>query len=252
MKGLDNLGNTCYFNSAIQCLLQVPQLSNFFITFPYVGECEFTKVYQDLVKEMWVNKNKSPVLNPQTLLDLFKKRFVHFDNFNQQDSQEVIIHILEILEKSCPIVKDIFYGELVHEIVYSGGRVKPSETFNMILLYPTEPNQTITQLMESKWSILENHSYSSGVAAIRTVYTQMPTILVVSFKMYDRKVPVQLEEEFAGKTLFAISTHHGSIYGGHYIAYTKHKGQWYIKNDALSQPLENVPLIGYHYVAMYK
>jgi len=252
MKGLDNLGNTCYFNSALQCLLQVPQLSNFFIAIPYAGECEFTREYQELVKNMWIRKSQYPVLNPLKFLELFKQNFPRFNNFEQQDSQEVIINILELLEKSCPIVRDIFYGEQVNEIVYSGGKVEHKEDFNMILLHASEPGQSVVKLLEPKWSMLENHSYSPGIAVVRTLYTKMPNILVISFKMYDQKVPVELEEEVAGKKLFAMSTHHGSVNSGHYIAYTKHKGQWYLKNDSFSQPCESVPLVGYHYVAMYK
>ena len=33
--GLNNMGNSCYMSSAIQCLLQMPQLSSYFITGQY-------------------------------------------------------------------------------------------------------------------------------------------------------------------------------------------------------------------------
>ena len=53
MKGIRNKGNTCYFNTALQCLLYIPALSNYMIRKPYAGECTFTRAYSDLIKVYW-------------------------------------------------------------------------------------------------------------------------------------------------------------------------------------------------------
>ena len=49
MHGFINLGNTCYFNSAIQSLLHVHEISAHIIDNKYTGECKFTKEYEKLI-----------------------------------------------------------------------------------------------------------------------------------------------------------------------------------------------------------
>ena len=99
MKGLINHGSICYFNSALQCLLQVPQLSNFFILKEYKGDCEFTNEYKRILKECWLEKVQPPVANPMALFKLFKRKFSQFSVHEQGDCQEVIFCILAHLKK---------------------------------------------------------------------------------------------------------------------------------------------------------
>ena len=58
-KGLANLGNTCYMNSALQCLIHVPDLSNHLLKHGYDGPCELTREYAKLLKELWRDKTSA-------------------------------------------------------------------------------------------------------------------------------------------------------------------------------------------------
>ena len=53
MKGIYNEGNTCYFASALQCLMQTPCLTNYILKNPYGGPREITKEYVNLVTLNW-------------------------------------------------------------------------------------------------------------------------------------------------------------------------------------------------------
>lgn len=288
MRGLDNLGNTCYFNSALQCLLQVPQLSNYMILRKYQGDCEFTKSYQGLVKKVWLKNEKSSE-SPLKLLKLFKKKFEQFDNFLQQDSQETFLCLLDILDKSLKpfnrvrypfdhddghsFIKELFYGRSVRETICKSEKTQTFEPSTIQILFVHEET-TLDKLITSNqgWATLADFVDTKGVkhnvAATRTLYWYAPPILVFSMKMYSRKFRVNVPDTLdmtdyfhpdspyregdKKYTLFATCKHHGSTTGGHYMAFTRHKGQWYIKDDENCKKIENFNFSDTHYLVLYK
>ena len=271
-KGLFNLGNTCYFNSALQCLLQVPQLSNLFIfqDWPLLNNNEFAHEYQHLVRDMWVG-DKQP--DPRRLLMLFRTRYKQFNDSEQQDSQEAFLCLLDMLEESLsPFIKEVFYGKVLQETVCPSETTTKTEDSPVTILYAVS-EQSLTDMLKDlqKWNILYEYEDSVGkphhVATTRTMYFKPPRILTFTIRMYNQKVIVSVPEYFdllpfiheksphrfeAKYELFAMTTHYGSVQGGHYITYTKHKGHWYFKNDNSCQRVDRYPERGYHYVVLYK
>ena len=73
MKGLTNYGNTCYFNAALQCILQVPQLSNYMILKNFDHKDELVLEYQKIVKNFWTSPESS--INILKFLKLFISKF---------------------------------------------------------------------------------------------------------------------------------------------------------------------------------
>ena len=106
MKGLENHGNTCYFNTALQCLLYIPVLSNYFIRHPYQGDCKFTNEYSKMVKTYWTKGQDEIDIN--SVLTCFREKFPRFGTKEQHDVQEAILCIIDILETSRPEIKPWF------------------------------------------------------------------------------------------------------------------------------------------------
>jgi len=274
VKGLVNLGNTCYFNSALQCLLQTPQLTNLMIHKNYTGDCEFTKEYQRLSREMWTVTGDGGCrpLNPQKLLTVFQKLFPTFKDGRQQDVQEVYLCVLDILSKSLgKFVKDVFYRPTVQETICKSGKSTRSGETNVVMLESNSSSSDTVPNVGDLFKACHGGGYStveSGyvdddgvshhVAATRAFFldSQPPLVLVMTFKTYHQKKKITLTDTLLDGqyTLYATCIHTGSATaGGHYVACVKHKDIWYLKDDgAPPKKLELFPFTDYHYLFFYK
>jgi len=117
-KGLVNLGNTCYMNSALQCLshlLEFHPMSSSFIKSCNLSDATNNVMDQwiELQRKLWDNGIKDPI-NPTELLREFRsecgKQNRYFDNFQQNDIDEFLNIFMDFLHeavsKPCEI-KDI-------------------------------------------------------------------------------------------------------------------------------------------------
>nr|CDS27414.1 ubiquitin carboxyl terminal hydrolase 4 [Hymenolepis microstoma] len=93
--GLKNLGNTCYLNSVIQCLMVTPELTKGIKN--YVTP--ITKLAREYIRLLDQMQTSDEPLNPQSLLHVFLQKWSSFNSDAQQDAQEFLTIFLDSLNE---------------------------------------------------------------------------------------------------------------------------------------------------------
>lgn len=117
--GLTNLGNTCYMNSALQCLANTQLLAEYFLSGMYLEDINRTstlglhgklaEVYGKLAEDMWCAKQKA--LSPRNFKKTIGKFNEAFRGSDQQDAQELLAFLLSGLSEDLNRIQDKPYVE---------------------------------------------------------------------------------------------------------------------------------------------
>ncbi|XP_028104595.1 ubiquitin carboxyl-terminal hydrolase 8-like isoform X2 [Camellia sinensis] len=112
LTGLYNLGNTCFMNSAIQCLVHTPKLVDYFLgdyrkdintENPLGMNGELALLFGDLLRKLWA-PGATPVA-PRAFKSKLSAFAPQFSGYNQHDSQEFLAFLLDGLHEDLNRVK---------------------------------------------------------------------------------------------------------------------------------------------------
>ncbi|KAJ0968755.1 hypothetical protein J5N97_021632 [Dioscorea zingiberensis] len=118
LTGLHNLGNTCFMNSAIQCLVHTPPLVEFFLQDyseeineqnPLGMQGELAIAFGELLRRLWSSGRSS--VAPREFKGKLARFAPQFSGYNQHDSQELLAFLLDGLHEDLNRVKSKPYIE---------------------------------------------------------------------------------------------------------------------------------------------
>ncbi|KFP75253.1 Ubiquitin carboxyl-terminal hydrolase 42, partial [Acanthisitta chloris] len=102
--GLQNLGNTCFLNSTLQCLTYTPPLANYMLSLEHTKSCHVEGFCMMCTMESHINKVlccSNDAIKPTSVINGLKRIGKHFHFGSQEDAHEFLCFTVDALQKAC-------------------------------------------------------------------------------------------------------------------------------------------------------
>ncbi|KAF9645869.1 UCH-domain-containing protein [Thelephora ganbajun] len=107
--GLGNMGNTCFMNSALQCLAHTKELCQYFVSGVFEGELNpdnplgmqgaIAEAFGALLRRIWSDSSTTTSYSPREFKQALQRFAPQFIGYQQHDSQELVAFLLDGLHE---------------------------------------------------------------------------------------------------------------------------------------------------------
>ena len=263
MRGLINIGNTCYLNTGLHALLDNNHLCD--LINKYSMSSEILGTINNFIVEY--NDGKTNPISPIEIKKIIGKRNNTFDDFSQQDSSEFIIYLLDVIDEEIKKINSPHHDfPIANELEQIYGidfdvRIKCKLKTCLKINHKIEKNYFLLLDIESNDKTLndvykhiksgvklenDNKYYCENckekrIASKRTNVIKWPQHLLIGLKKYkqignnivkiNQKIDIPLEWRH-NMTLKGAILHFGNLNGGHYVYVKKNNDKWFVINDS--------------------
>ncbi|KMV65765.1 ubiquitin carboxyl-terminal hydrolase [Encephalitozoon cuniculi EcunIII-L] len=261
-NGLRNKGNTCFFNSAMQCILSIGELNTFYKNTDFPRDKPISNAFKQFIAEY-----ETPGCHdPKSFIDKLSGRIKLFNGM-QQDSHEFLIQFIDLLHnesdgnKSRLESKDEFEEVRKHSLVaktlfsmdkqvltceacnYSSVTIAINST---ILVEPYETVQLGIDRyyeevkLEGKDAWRCDKCGRKESSRKRMEVLVHPDVLIVHISRFHPQgwkntASVEVNDTLLFNnrkySLLGVVCQNGTLNGGHYFAEAKRSGTWNVYND---------------------
>ncbi|KAM9097467.1 ubiquitin carboxyl-terminal hydrolase 42 isoform X1 [Sarcophilus harrisii] len=102
--GLQNLGNTCFVNAALQCLTYTPPLANYMLSHEHSKICHEQGFCMMCTMQAHITQalnNPGNVIKPMPVINDLRRIAKHFRFGNQEDAHEFLRYTVDAMQKAC-------------------------------------------------------------------------------------------------------------------------------------------------------
>lgn len=275
IKGLNNIGNTCYLNSGLQMIIQNVDFCKLIIQ--NKDKSPNLKIMADFITEYYTSESSS--VTPDQIKKMVGEKNKIFRGNSQQDSAEFIVYLVDILDTELKGELNKIFNITTENTVKCKIRkcltksITNSKSPFLIIPIKDEDNTLddcyrsfkIHEKLEGDEMYYCENCKAKRIASRRVNVIDWSDNLIIWLKRFENhkgrlsknnkeiEIPIDWRHDF---TIKGAVIHHGGINGGHYVYMSRNvqTNTWYMCDDSSVRqiPSEHVqPLLNRAYIFNY-